>query len=110
MRIIATPDFDKQFERLFKIYRRADLDLDSLVEALAAGPRPQDNRLFDESGAQMYKARLKNTSARSGTRSGFRVIYGVKSQTIHLLLIYAKTRTPDIPDTEIRRIARKVYA
>lgn len=57
-------------------------------------------------GMEIYKARLPNTSARVGTRGGFRVVYREKNGTIILLLlIWAKTRTLDIPDSEIRRVA-----
>jgi len=58
----------------------------------------------------VYKARIPNTSARIGTRGGFRVIYRVKDETILLLLIWAKTQTADLPDSEIRRVASKYDA
>ncbi|MCY3834350.1 MAG: hypothetical protein OXG85_15155 [Chloroflexi bacterium] len=77
-----------------------------MLEDLQHGPRPQDRRLQNMGGMQIYKARLPNTSARIGSRGGFRVIYRVKDETIILLLlIWAKSRTVDIPDSEIRRVA-----
>jgi len=105
MRIIHTPDFAVLVKQLRKTYRQIDKDLALLAE-LQHGPRPQDSRLQNMSGMEVYKARLPNTSARIGTRGGFRVIYRVKDGTIILLLlIWAKTRTSDLPDSEIRRVA-----
>ena len=73
---------------------------------LERGVRPQDNRLQNMGGMEVYKARLPNTSAMVGTSGGFRVIYRVKDDTIILLLlIWAKSRMADIPDSEIRRVA-----
>ena len=105
MRIIHTPDFEVLVKRLRKTYRQIDKDLALLVD-LRQGPRPQDARLQNMGGMDVYKARLPNTSARVGTRGGFRVIYRVKDGTIILLLlIWAKARTSDLPDSEIRRVA-----
>lgn len=105
MRIIHTPDFEALVKQLRRPYRQIDKDL-ALLEDLQHGPRPQDRRLQNMGGMQIYKARLPNTSARIGSRGGFRVIYRVKDETIILLLlIWAKSRTVDIPDSEIRRVA-----
>lgn len=105
MQLIQTPEFEAQVKQLRKRYRQIDQDL-ALLSVLELGVRPQDNRLQNMGGMEIYKARLPNTSARVGTRGGFRVIYRVKNGTIILLLlIWAKTRTLDIPDGEIRRVA-----
>ena len=105
MRIIHTPDFEVLVKQLRKTHRQIDKDLALLAE-LRHGPRPQDRRLQNMGGLQIYKARLPNTSARVGSRGGFRVVYRVKDGTIILLLlIWAKSRTVDIPDSEIRRVA-----
>ena len=105
MRIIHTPEFEAQVKQLQKTYRQIDNDI-ALMSVLVQGPRPQDRRLQNMGGMEVYKARLPNTSARVGSRGGFRVIYGVKEGTIILLLlIWGKSRTVDIPDNEIRRVA-----
>lgn len=105
MRIIHTPDFEALVKQLRKSYRQIDRDL-ALLADLRHGPRAQDRRLQNMGGMEIYKARLPNTSARVGTRGGFRVVYRVKDGTIILLLlIWAKSRTVDIPDGEIRRVA-----
>ena len=105
MRIVTTRDFLAQLKQLRKTYRQIDKDL-ALLNALEAGVRPQDRRLRNMGGMVVYKARLPNTSASVGSRGGFRVVYLVKDGTVVLLLlIWAKSRTVDIPDSEIRRVA-----
>ncbi len=105
MRLVTTRDFLAQLKKLRKTYRQIDKDL-ALLRVLERGVRPQDNRLQNMGGMEVYKARLPNSSARVGTRGGFRVVYRVKGETIILLLlIWAKSRTADIPDSEIRRVA-----
>ncbi len=105
MQLIQTSEFEAQVKQLRKRYRQIDKDL-ALLSVLEHGVRPQDTRLQNMGGMEIYKARLPNTSARVGTRGGFRAVYRVKNGTIILLLlIWAKSRTVDIPDSEIRRVA-----
>lgn len=105
MQLIQTPEFEAQVKQLRKRYRQIDKDL-ALLSVLEQGIRPQDIRLQNMGGMEIYKARLPNTSARVGARGGFRAVYRVKEGTIVLLLlIWAKSRTVDIPDSEIRRVA-----
>ncbi len=106
MQVETAPEFEALAKRLEKAYRLVHQDVEQLIAELERGVRPQDTRLRNMGGMEVYKARLPNTSARVGTRGGFRVIYRVKDGTvILLLLIWAKSRTVDIPDSEIRRIA-----
>ncbi len=105
MQLIQTPEFEAQVKQLRKTYHQIDKDL-VLLSVLERGVRPQDTRLRNMGGMEIYKARLPNTSARVGSRGGFRVVYRVKDGLIILLLlIWAKSRTVDIPDSEIRRVA-----
>ena len=105
MQLIQTSEFEAQVKQLRKTFRQIDRDL-ALLGELERGVRPQDNRLQNMGGMEVYKARLPNSSARVGTRGGFRVVYRVKGETIILLLLtWAKSRTADIPDSEIRRVA-----
>lgn len=106
MLVQTAPEFEALAKKLERRYRLVYNDVDKLIADLESGPRPQDRRLQNMSGMQIYKARLPNTSARIGSRGGFRVVYRVKDETIILLLlIWAKSRTVDIPDSEIRRVA-----
>ena len=109
MRVVTTDDFDRMADRLRKRYRLIDHDLDHLGYELRHGVRPQDERLQNMGGMAVYKARLRNSSARRGTRGGFRIIYRVMEDgtIILLLLIWSKTDTSDLPDSEIRRVANK---
>ncbi len=106
MQVQTAPEFEVLAKRLEKTYRLVHQDVERLIADLERGVRPQDNRLQNMGGMEVYKARLPNSSARVGTRGGFRVVYRVKGETIILLLlIWAKSRMADIPDSEIRRVA-----
>ena len=106
MQVETAPEFETLARRLERTYRFVRHDVEKLIAELERGVRPQDNRLQNMGGMEIYKARLPNTSARVGTRGGFRAVYRVKNGTIILLLlIWAKSRTVDIPDSEIRRVA-----
>ena len=63
MQLIQTPEFEAQVKQLRKTYRQIDIDLAPL-SVLEEGARPQDNRLQNMGGMEVYKARLPNTSAR----------------------------------------------
>ena len=106
MQLVQTPEFEAQVKQLRKTYRQIDKDL-ALLSVLESGVRPQDMRKQNMGGMEIYKrAWLLNASARAGTRGGFRLVYRVKDgMIILLLLIWAKARTVDIADTEIRRVA-----
>ena len=106
MHVVTTPEFEALAKRLGKSYRLVRQDVDKLIADLERGVRPQDMRLQNMGGMEIYKARLPNSSASVGTRGGFRVVYRVKDGIIILLLlIWAKSRTVDIADSEIRRVA-----
>lgn len=105
MRVITTADFEANVSKLIKVYRLVGQDIARLSRELENGVRPQDRRLQGIGIPHVYKARLPNSSARRGTRGGFRVIYRVTDDTILLLLIWSKSQISDIPDSEIRRIA-----
>lgn len=106
MTIQSSTEFEAQIRKLLKLYRQADRDVKDLAISLLDGPRPQDRKLPNVGASDVYKARIPNTSARIGTRGGFRVIYRVKEDTVFLLLIWSKTQTADLPDAEIRRVVK----
>ena len=106
MNIVSTSEFEALTRKIRRTYRHVDQDIAVFSAVLKDGVRPQDTRLQNMGGMEIYKARLPNTSARAGTRGGCRVVYRVKEDTvILLLLIWAKSRAVDIPDAEIRRVA-----
>lgn len=57
MHLIQTPEFEAQVKQLRKTYRQIDKDL-ALQSVLESGVRPQDMRLQDMGGMEIYKARL----------------------------------------------------
>ena len=108
MQVKTVAEFESLAKRLEKTFRLVRQDVEKLITDLEQGVRPQDARLRNMGGMEVYKARLPNTSARVGSRGGFRVVYRVKDGTIILLLlIWAKSRTSDLPDSEIRRVASR---
>ena len=56
----------------------------------------------------MFKVRLRNRDTQKGKRSGYRLIYYVKTPTrIVLLTIYSKLEQGDIPPKRIQKIIRE---
>ena len=67
MQLIQTSEFEAQVKQLRKSYRQIDRDVARLSE-LERGVRPQDVRLQNMGGMEVYKARLPNTSARAASQ------------------------------------------
>lgn len=109
MRVVTGDEFERNVLRLMKRYRLIRRDVDGLITELENGVRPQDERLQNMDGMAVFKARVRNTSARRGTRGGFRVVYRVMDDgtIILLLLIWSKTDASDMPDHVIHSIASK---
>ena len=96
MNVILTPRFRLMLKKLGKTYRKAKVDIEALIDQLEAGERP-GVLLQDVGGLEIYKARLPNTSARTGKSGGFRVQYHVGDEAISLFLIWSKTQIDDLP-------------
>ena len=54
MQLIQTPEFEAQVKQLRKTYRQIDKDL-ALLSVLERGVRPQDTRLQNMGGMEIYK-------------------------------------------------------
>ncbi len=109
MRVVTGSEFERMVNRLRRRFRLVDSDIRLLAAELELGRRPQDERLQNMGEMTIYKARLRNTSARRGARGGFRVVYRIMEDgtIILLLLIWSKSDSSDLPDSEIRRVASK---
>ena len=75
MLVKTAPEFEARAKKLERVYRLVYFDVAKLIADLNQGPRPQDRRLPNIGIRDVYKARMPNTSARIGTRGGFRVVY-----------------------------------
>lgn len=68
MRVVTGSEFERMVNRLRKRFRLVDSDIRLLAAELELGRRPQDERLQNMGEMTIYKARLRNTSARRGSR------------------------------------------
>ena len=95
--------FIRDLRRLARKYPSVADTVDELISQIEADERPGTK--LSRVGADVYKVRLPNRSARRGKSGGFRVIYQDRSgQLVLLLLIYSKTEYDDIPNNVIRRL------
>ena len=100
MEIILTDRFNSLVKKLGRKYRLIADDIEDLVDDLEDGRRPGD-RIQGLGAAEVYKARLRNTSARLSKRDGFRVVYHVGEMAITLLVICQKPRCADVQPVRI---------
>ena len=101
LKIIPTPEFNKQAKKLSKGYKNIADDLRKFKNELLENPRSGV-----ELGHNCYKVRLPNSSIPSGKSGGFRVItyYIDKVGVIRLLLIYSKTEKESVSDKDIQEV------
>lgn len=104
LKIITLSSFEKDARKLYRKFRKLPQDLKSLHQTLSADPR---------SGIQLsrrlYKIRLPNTSAGTGKRGGFRVIYYYIDQqdNVYLLKIFSKNEMAKISDNALVDVIKK---
>ena len=107
MEVVLTPKFRSTVKKLRRRYRKVTHDFTGLVHDLRDGQKPGD-RLQDVGGAEVYKVRLQNTSARLSKRDGFRVAYHVGEMAITLLVICQKPRCADVQPVRIRQLMNEL--
>ena len=107
MEIKQTDRFNSLVKRLGRKFRLIADDVEDLVDDLEDGRKPGD-RLQDVGGAEVYKVRLRNTSARLSKRDGFRVAYHVGDTAITLLVICQKPRCADVQPVRIRQLMNEL--
>ena len=101
LKIIPTPEFNKQAKKLSKGYKNITDDLRKFKNNLLENPK-----LGIELGHNCYKVRLSNSSIPTGKSGGFRVVtyYIDKENVIRLLLIYSKTEKENVSNKEIQEV------
>jgi len=107
MEVVLTSKFRSTAKKLRRRYRNVTHDFRSLILDLQSGHKPGD-RLQDVGGAEVYKVRLRNSSARLSKRDGFRVVYHVGDMAVTLLVICQKPRCADVQPVRIRQLMNEL--
>lgn len=102
-----TPEFKRNLRALAKKYRHIQSDVQPFINRLRAGE--VIGAQVPGTGHAIFKARVQNTDVPKGKRSGYRVIYHLRTPTrLVLVTIYSKLDQGDISSEQIRRILREV--
>lgn len=90
------------YERFLKKYRHIRSDVSPVIDQLQAGEVMGDQ--VPGTHYTIFKVRIRNSNIQKGKRSGYRLIYHVKtSKNIILVTIYSKLNQADISAKQIRR-------
>lgn len=101
--IAFTPEFKRNLRSLAKKYPRIRTDLQPILDQLQAGDFMGEQ--IPGTGYTLYKVRVKNSDSAKGKRSGYRVIYYLKTpREIILVTMYSKTEQQDVSASQIQRI------
>lgn len=101
----TTPNFDKEFKRLYRKYPSLKKELITLATALSETPT-----LGIALGNNVYKARMAIASKGKGKSGGARVMTFVKveNEIVTLFSIYSKGEKDDISDDEIKSLLKEI--
>ena len=101
-----TPEFKRNIRQLAKKYRHLQADVQPVIAQLESGQTPGTQ--IPRTGYTVFKVRIQNSDILKGKRSGYRMIYYLKTPKLILLItLYAKTEQGDIVAEQIRRIIRE---
>jgi mRNA-degrading endonuclease RelE of RelBE toxin-antitoxin system len=101
-----TPEFKRNIRQLAKKYRHLQADVQPVIAQLESGQTPGTQ--IPRTGYTVFKVRIQNSDIQRGKRSGYRMIYYLKTPKLVLLItLYAKTEQGDIAAEQIRRIIRE---
>ena len=107
MEIVLTDKFRSLVKRLGRTHRLVTYDVEQLVDELEKGQKPGD-RIQNVGGAEVYKVRIQNTSARLSKRDGFRLVYHVRDKVITLLVICQKPKCADVQPVRISQLMKEL--
>lgn len=106
IRLRFTPEFKRNLRALSKKYHHIRSDVQPVIDQIQAGEFVGDQ--VPRVKYTVFKVRVKNSDIRKGKRSGYRLIYYLKTQTEAILVtIYSKLEQSDISVERIRRILRE---
>ena len=98
-----TPEFKRNLRALARKYRHIRSDVSAVIDQLRAGDVMGDQ--VPGTRYTVFKVRVRNSDIQKGKRSGYRLIYHLKTPTnIILVTIYSKLDQADISAEQIRRI------
>jgi mRNA-degrading endonuclease RelE of RelBE toxin-antitoxin system len=101
-----TPEFKRNIRQLAKKYRHLQADVQPVIAQLESGQTPGTQ--IPRTGYTVFKVRIQNSDIQKGKRSGYRMIYYLKTPKLVLLItLYAKTEQGDVAAEQIRRIIRE---
>jgi mRNA-degrading endonuclease RelE of RelBE toxin-antitoxin system len=106
IRVEYTPEFKRNLRGLAKKYRRIRSDVQPVINQLQEGEVIGNQ--VPGTGYRVFKVRVRNSNIQKGKRSGYRLIYHLKTpRNVVLLTIYSKLDQADVSATQIRRILRE---
>jgi mRNA-degrading endonuclease RelE of RelBE toxin-antitoxin system len=98
-----TPEFKRNLRALAKKYRHIRSDVQPVIDQLQAGEVIGDQ--VPRTRYPIFKVRVRNSDIQKGKRSGYRLLYHLKTPTnVILVTIYSKLDQADISAEQIRRI------
>jgi len=101
-----TSEFKRNLRILAKKYRHIRSDVQPVIDRLDAGEIIGDK--VTGKGYTIFKARVKNSDIQKGKRSGYRLIYWLRTtQSIVLVTVYSKLDQGDISTKEIARVIKE---
>jgi len=103
VRVEFTPELKRNLRALSKKYRHIRSDIQPIIGQLESGEIIGDQ----VPGVQytIFKARIKNSDIRKGKRSGYWLLYYLKSpKNVILITLYSKLDQSDISAREIKQI------
>ncbi|MEW6378054.1 MAG: type II toxin-antitoxin system RelE/ParE family toxin [bacterium] len=103
-----TPEFKRNLRHLAKKYLQIRSDVQPIIDALCKGEAVGDR--IQGTAYTVFKVRIRNGDIRKGKRSGYRLIYYLKSPNqIILVTIYSKLDQGDVSADQIRRILTETH-
>ncbi len=109
IQIEYTPELKRNLRGLAKKYRHVRSDVQPVIDRLAAGESLGDQ--VPRIGFTVFKVRIPNRDIRKGKRSGYRLLYYIKTPTkIILVTLYSKLEQADVSAARIHRILAEFEA
>jgi mRNA-degrading endonuclease RelE of RelBE toxin-antitoxin system len=103
VQIEFTPETKRNLKALAKKYRHIRSDVQPIIDQLRVGEVVGDQ--VPGTRCAIFKVRVRNSDIQKGKRSGYRLIYQLKTPvTIILVTIYSKLDQSNISAEQIRRI------
>lgn len=101
-----TPEFKRNLRALARKYRHIRSDVQPVIEQIQAGSFV-GNQIAGV-GYAVFKVRVRNSDVPKGKRSGYRLVYYLRTPTdVILVTIYSKSEQADVSAIQVRRILRE---